>query len=82
MHGPVGFYRLPGAWDHPEALASTGIQPVKIPPPKASGERLCGAVRVHCPDRGHDRMLILGEMIFFGAMEKKFLAAVAAGCPP
>lgn len=34
-------------------LAGTGIEAVKIPPPKPSRERLCRTVRAHRPFRGH-----------------------------
>ena len=34
-------------------LAGAGIEVVKIPPRSPRGERLCGTVRAHRPDRGH-----------------------------
>jgi hypothetical protein len=34
-------------------LADAGIEVIKVPPRSPKGECLRGAVRAHCPDRGH-----------------------------
>jgi putative transposase len=34
-------------------LTGAGIEVVKIPAAESEGERLCGTIRVHRPDRGH-----------------------------